>query len=199
MPRGRRTGCSLRLGLAVFFSMNVMAFTMALWTQDLYPGQGAGTEPGAVVLFGLFRYLSLLLALPVLLLLGGPLLENAWQNLRRGYVTTDLLLLLGVAASYLYSAVSVVREQGPVYFEVGCAVLVLVTLGRWLEATGKLRTTEAIEGLQKLLPERVRVVVGDGETVLPLGDVQVGATVHTLAGGAHPVRRPDSAPRRYPR
>ena len=26
----------MRLGLSIFFTMNVMAFTMALWTDDVY-------------------------------------------------------------------------------------------------------------------------------------------------------------------
>jgi heavy metal translocating P-type ATPase len=171
-----------RLGLAAFLSMNVMVFAMALWTQDFY-GE-AGADPGAFAgaFRGLFRYLGLLFALPVLLLLGGPLLENAWANLRRGAPSTDLLLLAGVAASYLYSVVSVLRDQGPVYFEVGCVVLVLVTLGRWLEATGKLRAAAALEGLQRLLPETACVVQGDDETSLPLDQVRPGDCLRVRAG-----------------
>jgi heavy metal translocating P-type ATPase len=162
--------------------MNVMVFTMALWTQDFYGADASGADPVTVSLRGLFRYLSLLLALPVLLLLGGPLLDNAWTALRRGEVATDLLLVTGVAASYLYSVVSVVRDEGPVYFEVGCMVLVLVTLGRWLEATGKLRTGAAIEALGKLLPERARVVRGSAEESVPLGTVAVGDRLRVLPG-----------------
>jgi heavy metal translocating P-type ATPase len=170
-----------RLGLAVFLTMNVMVFTMALWTQDFYAEAAAEPAP-AGVLRGLFRHLSLLFALPVLLLLGGPLWENAWRDLRRGRPNADLLLVVGVIASYLYSAVSVVRDRGAVYFEVGCLVLVLVTLGRWLEATGKLRTTAAIEGLQRLLPEQARVVAGGDESCVPLAEVDVGACLRVLPG-----------------
>src|SRR5262245_12096186 len=107
-----------RLGLAIFLTMNVVAFTMALWTGDVYGGDGGGALETS--LFGLFRYLCLLLSLPVLILLGGPMLENAWQALRRGALSTDLLLLSGVVAAFAYSAVSVVRDQGPIYFDVAC-------------------------------------------------------------------------------
>jgi heavy metal translocating P-type ATPase len=192
---GAATGALARLGLAIFLTLNVMVFTMALWTQDFYGVDGTGGEAWVASLAGLFRYLALLFALPVLLVLGGPLLESAWQALRRGEPTTDLLLVVGVAASYLYSAVSVVRDAGPVYFEVGCMVLVLVTLGRWLEATGKLKTTAAIEGLQRLLPEAVRVERPGGETAVPLADVQVGDRVHVLPGERVPC---DGRVRRWP-
>ena len=70
-----------RVGLATFLTVNVMVFTMALWSQDVY---GPADTELASPLFGLFRYLCLLLALPVLLLLGGPLLESAWAALRSG-------------------------------------------------------------------------------------------------------------------
>lgn len=171
-----------RLGIAGFLSMNVMVFAMALWTQDFYDDPASLTGRLPEVLRDLFRYLSLLFALPVLFLLGGPLLCNAWDGLRRGHITSDLLLVLGVAASYLYSAVSVLRADGAVYFEVGCAVLVLVTLGRWLEASGKLRATAALDSLQRLLPETVRRRAPSGETIVPLGDVSAGDVLHVLAG-----------------
>jgi cation transport ATPase len=141
-----------RLGVAIFFTMNVMVFTMAPWVQDADGADGTLLAS----LRGVFRHLALLFALPVLLLLGGQLLDNAWDGLRRGVLNADWLLLAGVAASYLYSVVSVLRDRGPVYFEVGCMVLVLVTLGRWLEATGRLKAGAAIEALHRLLPETVR-------------------------------------------
>jgi heavy metal translocating P-type ATPase len=164
-----------RLGLAIFFTMNVMVFTMALWT-------GVESAGGAtLVLRGLFRHLCLLFALPVLFLLGGPLLDNALHDLRHGRLSTDLLLLVGVAASYLYSAVAVLREQGPIYFEVGCMVLVLVTFGRWLEATGKLRTGAAIESLARLLPDTVRRIE-DAEVEVPLAEVRSGDRLRIRPG-----------------
>jgi heavy metal translocating P-type ATPase len=178
--QGAATWTLARLGLAIFLTMNVMVFTMALWTQDFYGADGG--QAWVAALRGLFRYLSLLFALPVLLILGGPLLDSAWQALRRGELTTDLLLVVGVAASYVYSAVSVVRDEGSVYFEVGCMVLVLVTLGRWLEATGKLKTGAAIEALHRLLPDTARLVRGGEAQSVPLGDVAVGDWLRVLPG-----------------
>lgn len=177
---GQAGGTLTRLGWGVFFAMNVMVFAMALWSHDVY----AAEEDGAVAaaLTGLFRYLSLLFALPVLLLLGGPLLENACSGLRRGYVSMDLLLLIGVAASYIYSAASVVKDSGPVYFEVGCMILVLVTLGRWLEASCKLKAMRALESLQKLLPETARRIHDGHEESVALELIDVGDVIRVLPG-----------------
>jgi heavy metal translocating P-type ATPase len=171
------------LGLAIFLSLNVMMFTMALWTQDLYDARAVGSGPLAASLADLFRYLCLLLSLPVLWLLGQPLLESALATRRRDAATADLLIVVGVAAAYVYSAISVVRGAGHVYFEVACAVLVMVTIGRWLEATGKLRTTAALDALQKLLPQRVHVVDEFGASYdVAIGDVTRGDRLRVLAG-----------------
>jgi heavy metal translocating P-type ATPase len=172
-----------RLGLSVFFAMNVMVFTMALWTQDLY-----GEDVHSAHLVSLFRYLCLFFAVPVLLLLGGPLLEEAWHNLCRGILASDLLIVLGVAASFLYSAWSVWQESGHVYFEVGCMVLVLVTAGRWLEAVSKSKASQALDRLSRLLPEQVRILARQqttpqrSVTLLPAADLAAGDVLVVLPG-----------------
>lgn len=171
-----------KLGLSIFFTMNVMAFTMALWTADVYQAEGGAGSPWTATLDGLFRYIVMLFALPVLLLLGWPLFDNALQALRRGELSTDMLLSAGVAAAFGYSMVSVFRSAGAVYFEVGCVVLVMVTLGRWLEATGKLRANDALDKLERLMPEQVRRIRGGREELVPFGELFCGDQMRVLAG-----------------
>lgn len=175
-----------RLGLALFFTMNVMVCTFALWAFD--SGGFDISEKFAATFADLLRYACMLLALPVLFLLGRPILENSWQHLRCGILSTDLLLLSGVLAAFGYSIISVWKTQfgyppGQVYFEVGCMILVMVSLGRWLEATGKLRSTQALDQLQKLLPAQVIKLAEDGTTQeIPLTAVQIGDQLLVQAG-----------------
>src|SRR5689334_12338977 len=49
----------LRLGLSVFLSLNVMIFTMWLWTHDVYGPTGGEDERAADVLWNLCRYTCL--------------------------------------------------------------------------------------------------------------------------------------------
>ena len=163
-----------RLGLGIFLTMNVMVFTLVLWSYDAYAIDAGETIPQALA--ELLRSLCLLFSLPVLLLLGKPILEAALTESRRGNLSTDLLIITGVTAAYAYSVLSVLRGSGETYFEVGCMVLVMITLGRWLEATGKLRASAALDDLQQLLPETVRVERPAGtEDVVPssvvVGDI----------------------------
>ena len=166
-----------RLGLALFFTMNVMVFTMLLWSQ---PEGEASVQASA--LYGLARHACLLFTAPVLVLLGGPLLDDAVAELRRGRASLNLLLLVGVAAAFAMSAWATWTNDGHVYFEVACMVLVAVTLGRWLEASGKLRTTEALRDLRRLLPDRVRRCAPSGEAEIDLATVGVGDVLRLLPG-----------------
>jgi heavy metal translocating P-type ATPase len=176
-----------RLGLAIFLTLNVLVFSMALWTPDVYEIDLAAGSALDRPLADVFRYLSLLLTLPVVWMLGLPLAESTWQQLRRGRATTDLLLLSGVAAATAYSAVSVFRGQGHVYFEVACVVLVAVTLGRWLESTGKAEANRELDALEKLIPTTVVVVRAGGDQVLPAASVVSGDVLRVIAGERLPV------------
>lgn len=166
------------LGLSVFCTMNVVMLTMALWSYT-----GASPSAFETGLADFLRHGALLFTAPVLLLLGRPLASNAFDQLRRGALSTDLLLLTGVAAAYAASVVSTFRSKGHVYFEVAGVILVLVTLGRWLEATGRRQATSALDDLERLLPEEVRRVGLAGVVeLMPRDEVQIGETVRVLSG-----------------
>lgn len=180
---GARRWALARLGTAIFFTLNVMVFTMALWADDFVEAGGETHRTIADV----YRYLCLLLSLPVFLLLAPPIAENAVEELGRGRLSTDSLLTLGVVASWLVSTRSVFAGEGHVYFEVGCVILVMVTLGRWLDATGRWRATNALEALEKLLPERARRVDGEGvEEEVASSELRAGDRVRVLPGERFP-------------
>jgi heavy metal translocating P-type ATPase len=174
---GRARWMMTRLGLAIFFTMNVMVFTMLLWSQ-----QESAVGPAAAAFYDLARHACLLFTAPVLLLLGGPLVDEALDEVRRGRPAVNLLLFAGVAAAFGLSAWSTWTGGGHVYYEVACMVLVAVTLGRWLEASGKLRTTAALRELRGLLPDRVRCVEEGGVRDVDLATVRVGDRLRILPG-----------------
>ena len=172
----------VRLGLATFCTMNVLAFSMALWSRDVYGAHPSDTTAFAGALDELFRYATLLFAVPVLVLLGGPLFANAYQAVRRTVITADLLVLLGVVSAFAYSITSVVRGEGRIYFEVGCVVLAFLTLGKWFEATGRLKMNQSLDELTKLLPAMVHIVSDGIVKDEPRESVRVGDTIRVLAG-----------------
>jgi len=180
--RGQAAWLLTRLGVSVFLSMGVMIFSLALYSQDVYGLSVTNAPPAAIHLIGLFRYISLIMATPVFALLGLPILSNAATQLRQRVVTTDGLVVLGVAGAFAYSYISTLSDTGRVYYETACMVLVLVTLGRYLEATGRLKASDAFAKLGALVPDEVRVRRASSYETIASDAVIVGDILHIRAG-----------------
>lgn len=181
-PAENMLGPATALGFSVFFTMNVVMMTMALWS---YAGQPQTPFESALGAF--LRYGAMAFSLPVLLLLGRPLVSHAMAGLRRGHFTTDLLLATGVIAAFAVSIVNTWQGNGHVYFEVGCVILVLVTIGRWLEAAGRSQASSTLDQLEHLVPETVRRHIAGVDVETPRLQINVGDHVHILAGERIPV------------
>ena len=129
----------IRLGLAIFFAMNVMMVSMPSYVPYVY-GSSAGDGP----LFQVLRVLALAFAAPVIGLLGWPILAGAVRGLRDGAANTDALIVLGTVAAYALSVINTFTGRGAVYFDTAAMLLVLVTLGRYLEARAKAEAGSAV-------------------------------------------------------
>jgi P-type Cu2+ transporter len=172
----------LRLGLAAFFASNVMVLSLFLYSLD---APGAEAPPAHVL--ALIRWLSLLFAAPLFGLLFPPYATGLARDVRRLRFSMDSLIALGAGAAFLFSAVSVVRRAGQIYFDTACMVLLLVTAGRLLEAHARRRGRRAVRELMELSPSMARIR-RDGEWVPVDGaSVNRGDVVQVLAGERIPV------------
>ena len=131
---GHARAVLVRLGLAVFFTMNVMMVSMPSYVPVVYGGDGVATDGP---LFLVLRWLAMALAAPVLVLLGGPILAAAWRGAREGVVATDALIVAGTVSAYGLSIENTIAGRPAVYFDTAAMLLVLVTLGRFLEARAR--------------------------------------------------------------
>jgi Cu2+-exporting ATPase len=172
----------VRLGLAIFFAMNVMMVSMPTYAPYVYGSAAAADGP----LFRVLRVLALVFAAPVLGLLGWPILASAVEGLRRGGTNTDALIVLGTVAAYVLSAANTIAGRGPVYFDTAAMLLVLVTLGRYLEARAKAEAGAAVQAALAPGPAlAIRVRGGSGERV-PASALAPGDMVRVAAGDAFP-------------
>ncbi|NOD88892.1 MULTISPECIES: heavy metal translocating P-type ATPase [unclassified Ruegeria] len=114
-------------------------------------------------------------------------------SLLRGTPDMNALVALGTGAAYLYSVVATfapgVLPQGTanVYFEAAAVIVVLILLGRLMEARAKGRTGAAIRKLVGLQPKTARVEV-DGRTEdRPIAEIVVGDILRVRPGERMPV------------
>jgi Cu2+-exporting ATPase/Cu+-exporting ATPase len=165
-----------RLGAAIFLTVNIMMFNMALYSEYFYSIEG-GEQ-----FHSLLRYLLLALSTPVFVLLGFPILRSSWHGLRNLVFTMDVLIVIGVASAYLLSAYATLTERGEIYFETMAMVLLLVTIGRYLEAKAKVKSTFAIKELLARSPSECTAMINGEEKKIAATDVKVGDVLKILPG-----------------
>jgi len=171
-----------RLGVAVFLTMAIMELSLHLYGREVYISNAPETAEAQASLDGIIRYLCMIFSTPVLFILGGPIFSNAVQQWRQGIASTDALVMLGVIAAYVHSYVATFTDSGGIYFETACVILILLTLGRWLEARGKLRAADTIKSLERLIPTDVTIERGAEERTIPSDQLQIDDIVLVCAG-----------------
>jgi Cu2+-exporting ATPase len=182
--QGVATAVLVRLGLAIFFAINVMMVSMPTYVPYVYGAEAAPTD-GA--LFQVLRVLALAFSAPVLLLLGGPILASAARSLRGGAANADGLIILGALAAYALSVVNTFAGRPAVYFDTAAMLLVLVTLGRYLEASAKAEAGSAIRARWLPAPAVATRLGADDvvEQVVP-GELVPGDRIRVAPGEAFP-------------
>jgi heavy metal translocating P-type ATPase len=168
-----------RLGLSLFLAMNVMMLSMILYTPHFFPATDSQFYRQVL---GLTKHALLLFSIPVVLLLGLPILLSAIQAGLRGHFGMDALITLGCFGAFALSVHATFTEGHGVYYETATMVLVLITLGRYLEARAKASSTGAIAGL---LETSGTARVGDEITVLPGASFPADGVIVTGAGAVN--------------
>jgi Cu+-exporting ATPase len=134
------------------------------------------------------KWVMLLLALPVQVYVGKQYYVGAYKSLRNGSANMDVLVALGSSAAFLYSLpVTFGWISGHVYFETAAVIIVLIKLGKLLEARAKGKTSEAIKKLMGLKPKNARVIRFGQELDVPVDDVLIGDIVMVRPGEKIPV------------
>lgn len=162
----------IRLGIGGFLAMNIMLFSLLLYLDGGGDSWVAATIP----------WLLWALATPLLAVLGAPFFHGAWRAARQRRLATDSLVSLATLSAYGYSAWQVAAGSGRVYFDTVAMVLLLFTLGRYLEAEARSRALRSLAPM--LAAERAVVrVLEDGQAVVrPLARVRAGNVVEVRPG-----------------
>ncbi|WP_424967835.1 heavy metal translocating P-type ATPase [Dinoroseobacter sp. S375] len=138
----------------------------------------------------------LLQALLTTLLLLGPgrlFFARGWQSLRHGAPDMNALVALGTGAAWSFSMVATFapgllpEATRAVYFEAAAVIVVLILLGRWLEARAKGRTGAAIQSLLSLQVPVARLLRDGVPVDVPVEALGRGDTVRIRPGERIPV------------
>ncbi|MGB8622498.1 MAG: heavy metal translocating P-type ATPase [Paracoccaceae bacterium] len=130
-----------------------------------------------------FVLTSLVLAWP-----GRQFYRHGLPALLRGAPDMNSLVALGTSAAYLFSVIATFfpallpETSRAVYYEAAAIIVVLILLGRWMEARAKGRTGQAIRKLLALQSKTAHVERDGIEHELPIEQIVVGDILRVRPG-----------------
>ena len=181
-----------RFKISMFLSVPLFFLAMS----DLIPDQPVQNNFSPTLLV----YIQFLLATPVVLWAGFPVLQRGWISLKTLNLNMFTLIALGTMAAYIYSLVATFfpglfpdnfKMHGgvvAVYFEAAAVIMTLVLLGQVLELRARHKTGNAIKALLQLAPKEARKINHDGSEVeVLITDIKVGDKLRVRPGEKVPV------------
>lgn len=174
-----RRALLMRLGAALFLSMQLMGYSLAL-----YAGYFQGMDLAAKNLLQLF---AALVATPVVFYSGWPFLAGAWRSLRFRSAGMDLLVATGILAAWGTSMVALVTG-GEVYFDTAAMIVTLLLTGRLFENGARRQAASGVDRLLQLSPDTARRLDNnDVESSIESAALQPGERILVLPGERFPV------------
>ncbi len=150
-----------------------------------------------------FAFTQFLLSLPVIVI-NKKFFINGFKALIKKAPNMDSLIAIGAGASMLYGIYAIYKMayslgqqnfadmekfSSYLYFESAAMILTLVSLGKFLEAGAKGKTSKAITALMDLAPKTATLIRDGKEVEVPVEEIKKGDIVLIKPGNSIPVDR----------
>lgn len=139
-------------------------------------------------------YTILAMATIVQFTAGWTFYRGAYHALKNRSANMDVLVALGITASYGYSVMTTLHMffptlffEGPIFFDTSALLITFVRFGKYLESKAKGRAGEALKRLLELQADKAHLVVDGVEKELPASLLKVGDIVRVKPGERIPV------------
>ncbi len=152
---------------------------------------------------GTFMIIEAILSTLALAITGWPFAAGAWRALRHGSANMDVLVALGAGVAWAASVISLLvyvhgdlfllfhaRHLQPVVseFHAAVAIVLLITLGKYLESRAKHAAASAVGGLAaETAQTATRILAGGAQETVPAEAIAIGDRVQVLAHQKIPV------------
>jgi len=129
-----------------------------------------------------------------MVLVGSGFFASAFAAAKRMQTNMDTLISIGACSAYFFSLfVFIAKNFGyetehPMYFTEAAALLAIISIGHWLEATSSAKAGSAIRELLRMQPDVAEQVNDDGSiNEIPTGEVIEGMRLLVRPGSRIPV------------
>ncbi|HUS90172.1 MAG TPA: heavy metal translocating P-type ATPase [Desulfosporosinus sp.] len=139
-------------------------------------------------------YTILALATIVQFTAGWTFYRGAYHALKNRSANMDVLVALGITASYGYSVMTTFHMffptiffEGPNFFDTSALLITFVRFGKYLEAKAKGRAGQALKRLLELQADKARLLVNGEEKEVAASDLKIDDIVIVKSGERIPV------------
>ncbi len=175
----------MRLGVAGIGMMQVGMYAIALHAGDYQSMETSWRW--------FFRWVSLLVATPVVFFSARPFFESAIRAIKQRYLNMDVPVSLAIGLAYVASVFATLSNQGEVYFDSVSMFTFFLLLGRFIEMRARHSSAFVLEDVSRVLPlTATRVIVSEQEDdkenveTVPLAVIAKGDCVHISSGNVVP-------------
>jgi len=135
-------------------------------------------------------YLMLVVSTPAFIYVSHPIFSAAYRSLKNRNLNMDVMYSMGIGVAFVSSILGTfefILSRDFLFYETAVLLAAFLTMGRYLEARAKGRTSEAIKKLMGLQPKAAAVIRDNNEIEIPIEDVQINDTVVVKPGEKIPV------------
>jgi len=138
----------------------------------------------------LVSYLSLIISAPTFIYISFPIFRAGYQALRNKSLTMDVMYSMGIGVAFGASVLGtfeVILTREFLFYETAVLLAAFLTLGRYMEAKAKGKTSDAIKKLAGLQVKTALVIRDGKEIEVSIEDVQLDDVVFVKPGEKIPV------------
>ncbi len=175
-----------------FFTRLLIGGVMVL--HDMIVGAGIyGREllgwatPETAWLVHFFQIMMLVTSIPVLILLGLPILRAGFASLLRGQPNIHTLITIGTFSAFGLSVRNFIVGHGGLYFDTATMLIFLVSIGRWLEMQAHKSSNKAVARLLEQIPASALVVTDNEDRTVNVSELKPGMRIRVKPGERFPV------------
>ncbi|MEW5940530.1 MAG: cation-translocating P-type ATPase, partial [Chloroflexota bacterium] len=167
-------------GVMVLHDMIVGA---GIYAREIFGWQTAASQP----LVDFFQVMMLVTSIPVLVLLGLPILRAGFASLLRGQPNIHTLITIGTFSAFGLSIRNLIVGHGGLYFDTATMLIFLVSIGRWLEMQAHKSSANAVTKLLEQIPDTATIVTDSGDQSVSVADLRAGQRIRVRPGERFPV------------
>ena len=164
----------IRMGVAIFGSMNIMMIGVAK-----YAGFFSGMTES---ILHMVHVVEFIFSTIVLFYSGWIFFKGAYYGLKNKIINMDLLVSAGATITYIYSLFILFGMKGHSYFDSVAMIITFVLVGKYLEVIGKKSAMDTMDKIKSQVPVEATIVVEGVKKVVSLDEILVGSIIEVKHG-----------------